>query len=351
MAPKITVLMPVYNGDRFLRPAIESVLSQDFDDFELMIVDDGSTDDSVEIVRSYKDARIRLLQNSQNLGIVGALQAGLQAARGEYVARLDADDVCCAGRLRLQAAFIDDHPSIMVLGGACEQIDAAGALVGAYSGPTEPILVEWELLFQNPLIHSTVMYRRAEILKIGGYRSGFPHAEDYDLWRRVSVAKPESIAQLKTPLIQFRKHPSQITASHRTTMAATADAIAKTNTERLLGRTVDLQAMSCFTGHAPIPCGQKVIEAAYAILDDCWHNFISQRTTNRAEIRRLFLAVLPHLIRMARQNESLRFRALVWAWRSARRQVPEQLFMPGFLWLAVRIVIPKFLRPWQRVKP
>lgn len=342
--------MPVYNGERFLRPAIDSVLGQDFDDFELMIVDDGSTDGTIDIVRSYQDSRIRPLHNPRNLGIVGALQAGLQAAQGSYVARLDADDVCCPGRLRLQAKYMDDHPQIVVLGGACDLIDGSGANVGVYYGPTAPLLVDWELLFQNPVIHSTVMYRRAEILAIGGYRLGFPHAEDYDLWSRISNTKPESIAQLKTPLAQLRKHFSQISVTHGTTMEATADGIAKTNIERLLGRSVELQAVSCLMGHIlPTPYREKVIEAAYRILNDCWQHFAAQRATNRAEARRLFSAMLPHLIRMARQNESLRLRALGWAWCSATRHVPEQVFTWRFLWFAVRIVIPKFLRPWQRV--
>lgn len=348
--PKITVLMPVYNGERFLRMAIDSVLSQDFKNFELMIVDDGSTDGTVDIVLSYPDPRIRLFLNPRNLGIVGALQAGLQAAQGEYIARLDADDRCYPGRFRLQAEYLDDHPRIMVLGSACDLIDDAGVVVGSFYGPTEPILIDWELLLNNAVKHSSVMFRRAEILEMGGYQPGFPHAEDYDLWRRVSNARPASIAQLKTPLIQLRIHCSQLTAIHRTTMVATADGIARTNIERLLGRTVDLQALSCLTGHAPGPCGEALIEAAHTILSDCWHHFVAQRATTRAQTRRLFSAMLPHLIRMARQDESLRFRALFWAWRGARRYVPEQLFTVEFLWLAVRIAIPKYLRPWQRFK-
>lgn len=240
MTPKITVLMPVYNGERFLRSAIESVLTQDCNDFDLLIVDDGSTDGTVGIVRSFRDPRIRLLQNPHNLGIVGALQAGLQVAKGEYVARLDADDLCCPGRLRLQAEYLDDHPCIMVVGGACDLIDGDGAIVGAYCGPTVPILIDWELLFSNAMKHSSVMFRRVEILDMGGYRTGFPHAEDYDLWRRISNAMPESMAQLKIPLIQLRLHFSQLSATHRTAMVATADGIAKTNIERLLGRTIDL---------------------------------------------------------------------------------------------------------------
>jgi hypothetical protein len=267
------------------------------------------------------------------------------------VARLDADDVSYPGRLRLQAKYMDDHPGIMVLGGECDLIDGDGAIVGAYYRPAAPLLVEWELLFQNPVIHSTVMYRHSDILDMGGYRPGFPHAEDYDLWRRISDTKPGSIAQLKTPLIQFRIHVSQITATDGITMESTADGIAKTNIERLIGRKVDLQAVSCLTGHIPIPSGEAAIDAAHAILNDCWLHFTAKRAANRAEARLLFSAMLPHLMRVARQDETFRFRALAWAWRGARRHVPEKMITVEFLWFAVRIVIPKFLRPWQKHIP
>jgi hypothetical protein len=337
--------MPVYNGEHFLRAAIDSVLRQAFGGFELIIVDDGSTDGTVEIVRSYEDPRIRLIQNTHNLGIVGAMQAGLHAAEGKFVARLDGDDICLSGRLGLQVEYMNSHPEIAVLGAACDVIDGSGVVVGRYCGPTTPVLIEWEMLFRNPIAHSSVMYRRAEVISLGGYRTGFPHAEDYDMWSRIGDVGPGRLAQLETAVVQLRKHGSQISVKYHTIMAHSTDHIAKANIERTLGRRVDLAAVSCLCGHAPAEedCA-GALRAAYGILEECWGVFLKRRALYRGDVRRLLLASLPVLVSLARQDKRHRVRPLCWALSHALRFAPEVALTPSFARLVGLCIVPRSAR-------
>ena len=114
--PKISVVMPAYNAENYIREAIDSILAQTFRDFEFLIIDDGSTDHTVEIIRSYSDSRIRLYQNERNMGVAATLNRGLDLARGEYIARMDADDISLPERFAKQAAYMDAHPDVAVCG-------------------------------------------------------------------------------------------------------------------------------------------------------------------------------------------------------------------------------------------
>jgi len=183
--PAVSVLMPAYNDGQFIRQAIESVLAQTFADFEFVIVDDGSTDSTPEILEEFaaRDARVRVLANPRNAGIVVALNRGLDACRGRYVARMDADDVALPDRLALQAARMDSSPDVVALGGALEYMDAAGADLGL----RRACGVGRSVLEANPLLHPTVMIRR-EALEAGRlrYQPRYRYAEDYFLWLELS---------------------------------------------------------------------------------------------------------------------------------------------------------------------
>ena len=183
--PTVSVLMPAYNGASFLAAAIESILAQSFGDFEFVIVDDGSTDATSEIIAAWaaKDARIRVLSNERNLGIVAALNRGLDACQGRYVARMDADDIALPERLAKQTARMDADAGVVALGGALEYIDATGADVGV----RRTCAVNDSPLAANPLLHPTVMIRR-EVLEKNHlrYEKRFRYAEDYFLWLRLS---------------------------------------------------------------------------------------------------------------------------------------------------------------------
>ena len=191
MSPRVTVLMTVYNGVSFLREAIRSVLGQTFDDFEFLIIDDASTDESVQLIRSYDDARIRLVLNSPNIGQPASLNKGLENARGEYVARLDQDDACLPDRLQAQVTLLDERADVAIVGTWLYAIDSRGRKIrrwcpridnfGAYLGTLA--------LGLCPMWHPSVMYRRKAILELDGYDPTFAPADDYDLWTKVARAR------------------------------------------------------------------------------------------------------------------------------------------------------------------
>jgi hypothetical protein len=208
--PKVTVLMPVFNGEPYLSEAIASILGQTFTDFELLIIDDGSTDRSRQIVRSLNDPRVRLLCNDGNLRLIATLNRGLDEAHGMYVARMDADDISLPGRLEAQVAFLDLHPEIGVLGTGIQIIDAFGVPGTEILLPGNNALIRWNLALRSPLAHPTVMMRRSIIAAIGGYRTEPLHCEDYDLWWRASQVT--RIANLPTVLLRLRKHGESVTS-------------------------------------------------------------------------------------------------------------------------------------------
>lgn len=208
--PCVSVLLTVYNGLPYLRQAIESVLQQTFQDFELVIVDDASTDGSVDCVRSYQDPRIRLVINERNLGQARSLNKGLALARGRYVARLDQDDVCLPERLGRQVTFLDERPHVAVAGTWLYRINEAGRKNGVLGlrvndrGTCLGILLSQA----TPVGHPTAMFRREIIESLGGYDETFAPCEDYELWCRVALTH-HHIAVIPQPLLMFRVHERQ----------------------------------------------------------------------------------------------------------------------------------------------
>ncbi len=210
MRRPISVVMPVFNGERFLDEAVESVLRQSFDDFELIIVDDGSSDRTPDILRRFaeKDRRLRVV-TQPNGGIVSALNRGVAEAEGEFVARMDADDVSHPSRLSRQYAAIRADPSVVVLGGACEVIDETGASLGVRRFPTDGVDTARRILGGTSTIaHPTVIIRKEALERAGGYRERFRHAEDVDLWLRLS--RLGTIRSLGEVVLSLRKHGSNV---------------------------------------------------------------------------------------------------------------------------------------------
>ena len=223
--PQVTVFIPVYNRAAFVRGAIESTLGQTFQDFELLIVDDGSTDRSIEIVRSYQDPRIRLVENAGNLGLPVTRNLGLELARGEYIALLDSDDVSLPDRLARQVEFLDDNPSYAEVGAWSQRMDESGQpLRRVKIQPTSAEQVRATLLFRCPLKNRSVMGRTAMMRKLG-YRSDFTRCQDYDLHAR--LAEHHDIGNIPEVLVLGRTHPNQWTG-------ATAE----------LGKTMKMRIMS-----------------------------------------------------------------------------------------------------------
>jgi len=202
--------MTVRNAQPYLRASIESVQSQTLSDFELIVVDDASEDGSAELAESISDPRIRVLRNSSQLRIAASLNRGIEAARAEFIARLDADDLARPERLERQLGFLEARPSIGVVGSAAQLIDSAGRQIGADRPVTEPAVVQWELHFGNPLLHSSIMIRRHLLAAYGGYDR--LHGEDYELWVRLSAVT--RLANIPESLISIRKHPGQFSREY-----------------------------------------------------------------------------------------------------------------------------------------
>jgi glycosyltransferase involved in cell wall biosynthesis len=211
--PKVSVAMSVYNGAEYLRASIDSVLTQTFDDFEFIIVDDGSTDHSAEIIRSYTDSRIVLRQQS-NQGVATALNHALRLAHGEYVARQDADDVSLPERFLKQVEFLDAHPEVAVVGTAATLIDRTGRRFSTFM----PFVRHDRLVKELkrgvcPLMHGAVMLRRTALAQCGVYNPVFNWIQDVELWLRISQS--HRLANMREVLYQFRKHDSSTTYKAR----------------------------------------------------------------------------------------------------------------------------------------
>ncbi len=212
-APAISVLLPAYNAAAFIRPAVESVLTQTCGDFELLAIDDGSTDSTRAILAEYRDPRLRLLVNERNIGLTATLNRGLREARGELIVRQDADDVSQPERFAKQLAFLREHPDVMLLGTAARQFDAAGRSLGALDMPCSPLAVRWAMLFDNPFLHTAVMFRRAVVGEFTGYDESFSISQDYELWSRISRKYPT--ANLSERLLTLRAHGDSLMRSRR----------------------------------------------------------------------------------------------------------------------------------------
>jgi len=180
--------MSVYNDVGFVEDAVRSILAQTFLDFELLVIDDGSSDGSADVVAELRDARIRIIRNEANVGLTRSLNIGLRAARGDLIARQDADDISLPERLQRQVAVFDGESQLALLGAQALAASEKGAPL-RFCGSrrcTAPLAIEWSLMFENPFVHSSVMFRRDVILnEFGGYDEAFCTSQDFELWSRV----------------------------------------------------------------------------------------------------------------------------------------------------------------------
>ncbi|MBN1314440.1 MAG: glycosyltransferase [Anaerolineales bacterium] len=214
--PRVSVLMSVYNSERYLCQAIDSILCQTWSDFEFLIVNDGSTDRSREIITSLKDPRIRLIDNSTNIGLTKSLNRGLELAGGEYIARQDADDVSYPTRLERQVEYLDSHPDVALLGTRMRIIDESGKKrkPSRYQMPLENTSIKWSLMFGNPIAHTSVMYRRSIVWdRLKGYDEQYLRSQDFELWSR--LLEKYNANNLPDILVEIRRHSESIMAGNQ----------------------------------------------------------------------------------------------------------------------------------------
>jgi hypothetical protein len=218
--PLISVILPVHDGERFLAAALGSILQQTYRHFELIVIDDGSTDGSAALVASYADPRVRLVRNGCNLGLVATLNRGLDLARGEFIARMDADDVALPERLALQVQRMLTEPELAVLGTDISYVDDVGLQVRLPRAlPRGPALVRWRLLRGNCLYHPSAMIRRSA-LGAERYSTEFVHAEDYELWLR--LCRRHRLDNLPGRLLRHRRHGSSVSGRYPDTQLDSA---------------------------------------------------------------------------------------------------------------------------------
>lgn len=210
---KVTVLMPVYNAGQYVGEAIWSVLAQDFNSYELLIINDGSTDNTEDIINSFTDARIRVI-SQENSGISAALNKGLAEAKGEYIARFDADDICMPERLKVQAAFLDNNPGHFICGSDAEYITEDGLHLFDFccAGHTHDEMIQ-NLYTVCPLIHSAAMYRKKVVADAGGYPLYAHSFEDHLLW--VQLKDKGMFANIPERLVKIRFSASSFTMDEK----------------------------------------------------------------------------------------------------------------------------------------
>jgi hypothetical protein len=216
MSPEVSVVMSVYNGALYLREAVESILSQTFSDFEFIIVDDGSTDSTWDILSKFArcDERILLFRNPENVGLTKSLNKGLRKARGRFIARQDGDDISFPERLATQMAYLQRRDDVGLLGTAYYKADSQSRRSARiYRHPQTDTEIRWKMLFHNTFCHTSVIFQR-KLFEVDNdfYNEDLPYSQDYDLW--VRLLRQTCAANLPTPLVAFRMHESSIRHTH-----------------------------------------------------------------------------------------------------------------------------------------
>ena len=217
MSPSITVLMPVYNAEQYIKEAVDSVLNQTFSDFEFIIINDGSTDGTLAILEGYaeKDDRIRLISR-ENKGLVETLNQGLRLAKAPLIARMDADDISLPDRFKMQYSFMQNYPNTVVLGGRCIAIDSDGDPLTTWNKLTSSDGIQDQhlnSLLGSAIAHPAMMYRKDNVLSVGGYRKDAYPAEDLDMLLR--IAEEGALNNIDEVVLKYRVHMMSICATDK----------------------------------------------------------------------------------------------------------------------------------------
>jgi glycosyltransferase involved in cell wall biosynthesis len=232
--PKVSVIISTYNGEAHLQEAIESILQQTYSDFEVIIVNDGSTDATGEILRNFEDARIRILTNERNLGITASQNRAIAAATGEYLALMDHDDISLPHRLQTQVDFLNAHHDIGMLASNSFNINEKNEVLYTASFPTDEVAFKWNtLVLACPNIHTTLMIRRSALEEVGGYGSAYKYAGDYELIS--NLIRTHRVANLEEPLVKWRAHDKSTSRTHVAKLMGEAMSITRHNVAVILG--------------------------------------------------------------------------------------------------------------------
>jgi glycosyltransferase involved in cell wall biosynthesis len=290
-SPKVTVLMSVYNGEKYLQEAVESILKQTFRDFEFIIINDGSTDNSSAILTHYEqiDGRIRVC-NQENRGLIASLNRGCQLAKGKYIARMDADDLSLPERLARQVDYLETHPDVGVLGTWVEWIDENGISISKVREPTMPNTISWTLPTRNCLSHASVTMRRDVIEQVGFYNPEALHAEDYDLWTRASsITKLANIPEI---LLRHRIWEGAISSRQLQAQEQTIVKIMHSMATRTLGTEVSIETIvSLRQAISGKPLADlRQIKPIVSLIRQLYRTYLKTNRLNRQEAEEVSLA-------------------------------------------------------------
>ncbi len=302
--PLVSIIMPVYNGQLYLRESIESILNQTFGDFEFIIIDDGSDDNTPKILDTYKDKRIKRLRNDINQGVAKTLNRCLEVAQGEFIARMDADDISLPLRFLRQIMYLNEHPEVGVLGSSAQLIDEAGNFICVLPVPVTNTLISWKFLFNNCLIHTSVVFRRILLKKVGVYSENCKHGEDYDLWVKMSFIT--KIANLKEVLVCSRKHNNAVSSKFFTEQIQTRTKISKQLISRLFNREIcaeEISAMESINKNLKYE-SPKEIKLAVNLLVKILRKFLSQQKLSWYEREQIYKDMFRKLIYIGYCNKA-----------------------------------------------
>ncbi|MFL6248723.1 MAG: glycosyltransferase family 2 protein [Thermoanaerobaculia bacterium] len=298
VGPRVTILMPVYNGQRYVDEAIASVAGQGYDDFEFVIVDDGSIDDTPAILAGWaaRDPRITVHRSPCNEGIPSALNRGLALARGEYIVRQDADDLCVAGRVAKQVAALDADPDTVLVSAGFEVIDEQGRRRGSVVPFEAPEVLAYLLHFSNSIGgHGQVMFRRDMVLALGNYRVEFDCSQDYDLWSR--LAEHGRLRVLPITGMRYRMHDHSVTVKSGKRQRLNSLTISRRNLTAFLGEELDdreFDSMAAvwrqFDRRGAAPGAHRLFAKAYARFRKTNANRHHRRRVRMAKAQAFFLS-------------------------------------------------------------
>lgn len=240
LSPRVSVVLPVRNGERYVKAAVESILRQTFEDFELLLLDDGSTDRTPALLEEFsaRDRRIRVLAG-RHRGLVRTLNAGFEEAQGEFVARMDADDTALPTRLAAQVDALENDSGLGMVGAAVTVVAEDLQYLWTARYPTHDCAIRKALMSGSPFAHPVVTMRKSAFVKAGGYRAQFAHAEDYDLWLR--MADVSRLGNLKEPLLCYRIHNQQVSVQNAMQQVISVAAARINATARCLGKPEPLR--------------------------------------------------------------------------------------------------------------
>jgi glycosyltransferase involved in cell wall biosynthesis len=313
-APRVSVLMPIYNAERYLASSLDSILGQTFTDFELLAIYEPSQDQTREILRRYTDPRLHIIVNQTRLGVSKTLAKGLSLANGELIARMDADDIAFADRFQIQVNYLDQHPDIGLLGSAFQVINHAGKVLGTQRVPIDPVSICWRLLFGNCIAHPMVMFRKQVALELGGYDIQLVAGEDYDFW--VRFAAHSKIAQTSQVLGQWRDHAANLSTTEPIKSKEQYIWTVIKSIRLQTGLEIDFEtALVLFRGVSHPASNLTVLTQAYATIVACLERMQSRFSDDRAKKNRLVELALRDVVWLMRKNPSSRRMAIQTAFK------------------------------------